>query len=137
MCSVGERVLFTCNFKSSTASLCLGADGKFTIYRKSSARKLELSIKENHLQKVPVFWLSNTQYAGGFESHIRFFNRNVIYFLYDKSIKMDDGPRDSAGIIVLKGDKIIADFVCESNASISSAAYDVIRTEDFTDIKSR
>jgi hypothetical protein len=50
---------------------------------------------------------------------------------------MDDGPRDSAGIIVLKGDKTIFDLVCENNASISSAAYDVIRTEDLTDIKSR
>lgn len=137
MCGSRESVIFNCDLGRSVASLCMSRISGLSVYRKGTSKKLELVLNERRNGRGALFFLSNTQYAGGYESHIRFSNDNVTYILYDKSVKTDDGPEASAGIVIYEKGRKLANLVCENDASISAATYEVMRKEGYTAIKEK
>jgi hypothetical protein len=137
MCIGGESELFNCDLGRSAASLCMSRTSGLLVYRKGAPKKLELVLSERRYGGGTLFLLSNTQYAGGYESHIRFSNRSVTYLLYDKSVKTDGGPEASAGIVVYEKGQKLANLICENDASFSAKAYEAMRTEDYQPIKAK
>jgi hypothetical protein len=137
MCLDGENTIFNCELKGAVASLCISRTNDLLAYRKGTPGKLELVLDEKRFGTGTVFLLSNAQYAGGYESHIRFSNGSVTYLLYDKSVKRDNGPEASVGIVVYNEGQKIANLSCENNASISAEAYEAMRQEDFNAIQTQ
>jgi len=78
MCLNGENIIFNCGLKGTLASLCISRTNSLLAYRKGNPGKLELVLDENRFGTGAVFLLSNAQYAGGYESHIRFKRQSLI-----------------------------------------------------------
>ena len=64
-------------------------------------------------------------------------NGRVTFLLYNKSVKTDNGPEASAGIVVHKKGQKIANLSRENNVSISAEAYEAMRQEDFNAIQTQ
>lgn len=110
MCNTRETVIFNCELQKSISSLCESEDTGVLSYRNGSAKKINLEVSDNAPLKGKIFYFSNTPYAGGGEAHIRFSRNDYTYYIYDKTIKTDDGPTFSAGIAVFKDQRKISDL---------------------------
>ena len=137
LCNTKETVIFNCELKNSVSSLCQSTENGSMTYRNGSDGKIKLQVSDNKKNKENVFFFSNTPYAGGGEAHIRFSRLNYTYYLYDKVIKVDDGPEISAGIVVYKKTKKISNLVCNNDASIRASAYRSIYKEKYQSIDAR
>lgn len=133
-CAYGEMSVFDCELGNAKASLCMSSETGLPGYRNVSMRGKFFSISEKKHSEKLIFFISNVPYAGGYETHIRFDNRNYTYFIYHRSIKTDDGPISSAGIVVYRGQERIASDVCQNDSSIRALAYDRLPREDYRDI---
>ncbi|MGU7775355.1 hypothetical protein ACV229_34950 [Burkholderia sp. MR1-5-21] len=131
LCATKETVIFNCEFKNSVSSLCQSLEGGALIYRNGVDGRINLKISDG---KNDVFFFSNTPYAGGGEAHIRFSRSGYTYYLYDKTVKGDEGPVFSAGIVIYKGGKKISSFACINDASIRAGAYQSISREKYRSI---
>jgi hypothetical protein len=107
------------------------------VYRYGSMKKVDLEVSDAALNKSPTFYFSNVPYSGGGEAHIRFSTAKYAYYLYDKTVKTDDGPQVSAGVVVYRNDKKVDHKVCENDASIGQTAYDEMPKEAYRDIGSK
>lgn len=134
-CQKNESLIFNCITRHSRASLCESKKDETLVYRATSQGKLRLQISEPN--KGSIFFLSSTPYAGGGEAHIRFSNADYTYYLYDKTIKSDDGPIFSSGIVIYHHAKRISNLICSNDASIHQKAYGRITSEPYIDIQSK
>jgi len=134
LCTSNETAVFNCELKKSVSSLCQSTENGILTYRNGLDGKINFQISGNNEGKKDVFYFSNRPYAGGGEAHIRFSRLGYTYYLYDKTVKTDDGPTFSAGIAVYKGEKKISNSACNNNASIRSSAYQSISREMYRSI---
>jgi hypothetical protein len=137
MCKGREMVIFNCETKKSVSSLCESKESGVLSYRNGVAGKINLELSDNGIRRGQIFYFSSTPYAGGGEAHIRFARSGYAYYLYDKSIKTEDGPAFSAGIVVYRGERKISSLVCKNDASIRQNAYNDITKEDYRGIESK
>ncbi|HDR9046112.1 TPA: hypothetical protein QDA94_000302 [Burkholderia vietnamiensis] len=135
-CAVKETLIFNCELAKSTSSLCKSTENGVLTYRNRSDGKINLQISDKKRRKN-VFYFSNTPYAGGGEAHIRFSRLGYTYYLYDRTIKADEGPASSAGIVVYKGEERISSLMCSNDASIHEEAYQAITREKYRSIDVR
>ncbi|WP_322015971.1 hypothetical protein [Paraburkholderia sp. J12] len=133
MCKSGELTIFNCALSKSISSLCQSSDKGVLTYRNGIDREVRFELSNKGNQNSPVFFFSNTPYAGGGEAHIRFSNQEYTYYLYDKTIKTDEGPTFSAGIVIYKKNKI-SNLVCSNDASIHEEAYQSMTKEAYRSI---
>jgi hypothetical protein len=131
LCMEKEVALFNCEMKKSVSSLCLATENGDVTYRNGIDGRLDFMISEDKNIKKRIFYFSDVSYAGGGEAHIRFSRFGYTYYLYDKTIKADDGPEFSAGVAVYKGLKRVSNSLCINDASIRSGAYQSIEREVF------
>ncbi|GAA7765430.1 hypothetical protein HpMS107_37360 [Helicobacter pylori] len=103
------------------------------VYRNGTREKIDMEISDGG-RKNNKFYFSYRPYAGGGEAHIKFSNNGYRYYIYDKIIKADDGHDFSAGIVVYRGDKKVANLGCINNASIRQQAYSSITRESYRNI---
>ena len=134
MCKSGEVALFNCRLSKSISSLCQSADNRILTYRNGMDGKVRFELSDNDNKNSTAFYFSNTSYAGGGEAHIRISNQEYEYYLYDRTIKADEGPTFSAGIVIYKKLNKIADLVCNNDASILESAYQSITKEAYRPI---
>ncbi|HEX7910849.1 MAG TPA: hypothetical protein VF534_22555 [Paraburkholderia sp.] len=134
MCKSGELTIFNCELSKSISSLCQSANSEILTYRSGIDGRVNLEISDHNNNNVAVFYFSNTPYAGGGESRIRFANREYTYYLYDKTVKTDGGPTFSAGIVIYKRRNRIFNLVCNNDASIREGAYQSIGRENYHSI---
>ncbi|MBR8299556.1 hypothetical protein KDW49_02280 [Burkholderia dolosa] len=137
LCAAKEAVIFNCELEKSISSLCQSTESGTLTYRNGSDGKINLQVSDEKRIKKDVFYFSNAPYAGGGEAHIRFSQFGYTYYLYDKTIKADEGPTFSAGIVVYKGGKRIYNLVCNNDASIREKAYQTITREKYRTIDVR
>lgn len=137
MCNAQETAIFNCELQKSIASFCEAKDAGVLSYRNGVANKINLEISDSDARRGKVFYFSNTPYAGGGEAHIRFWRAGYTYYLYDKTIKTNDGPIFSAGIVVYKGERKVSNLVCGNDASIRQNAYHDIAKESYRNIGSK
>jgi hypothetical protein len=137
LCILREIVIFNCELKKSTASLCKSDENGALTYRSGSNSKVNMQLSDTGKGKGSVFFFSDAPYAGGGEAHIRFSRAAYTYYLYDKTVKTTEGPEFSAGIAIYKGQRKISNFACENDASIRAEAYKSITRESFQLIDSR
>lgn len=137
LCKPGEAVIFNCELPKSISSLCQSdVDGALT-YRNGVNGKINLKISDAGENMGKIFYFSNVPYAGGGEAHIRFSRSKYTYYLYDKTMKTDDGPAFSAGIVIYENGERIANLACSNDASIRERAYHTITKEDYHSIDSQ
>ncbi|WP_321783649.1 hypothetical protein [Paraburkholderia sp. J94] len=135
MCKPGEQPIFNCELKASVASLCLDASKKIFVYRNGTTGKLNLQVpRSDDLATGSPFHFSYAPYSGGGEAHVRFRQGAYNYYLYDRTYRTDDGPDFSAGIVIFKNDRKIANLACTNDASIHQQAYMQIPQETYRDI---
>lgn len=134
ICTAGEAAIFNCDLRGGAASLCESNSEGILTYRHKTRNSIDLEISDGADRRGKVFHFSSTHYAGGGEAHIRFAGGGYTYFLYDKTVKTEDGSDFSAGIIVYKGNINIATYVCTNDASIRQSAYLIIKEEGYKDI---
>ncbi|RKT13439.1 hypothetical protein B0G69_6589 [Paraburkholderia sp. RAU2J] len=137
MCGAKEEAVFNCELDRTTASLCEMKDTGVLTYRNGTMKKIDIEVSDSGSNKGNVFYFSNVPYAGGDEAHIRFSRAGYTYYFYDKTVKTDDGPEFSAGIIVYRGNKKISRKICSNDASIRQAAYSDITKEGYKNIESQ
>ncbi len=137
LCTEKETAIFNCKIEKTISSLCQSREDGTLTYRNGVGSKIHLRISDNKSKKKDVFYFSNVPYAGGGEAHIRFSPPGHTYYLYDKTIKTDEGPTFSAGIAVYKGENKISSFACHNDASIRSSAYQSITKEIYRSIDAR
>lgn len=137
LCSMDESVVFNCELDKTIASLCESKKGSDLVYRAGMTGKLDMKVSSDEPAGGGVFFFSYTPYAGGGEAHIRFSRSAYTYYLYDKTVKSDDGPISSAGIVIYKGGEEISNRVCRNDASIRKIGYESIETETFHAIDAR
>lgn len=111
----------------------MAPDNSF-IYRAGSQSKIDLYLKQDGGNKKNKFFFSSTMYPGGGESHIRFSNGTYNYFLFDRTIKEDDGPASSSGVVIFNKQKRIAASECQNDASIHAEAYSNLTKEEYKNI---
>ncbi|WP_244788432.1 hypothetical protein [Cupriavidus pauculus] len=134
ICTAGEAAIFNCDLRGGAASLCeSNGDGALT-YRHKTRNSIDLEISDGDGRSEQVFYFSSTPYAGGGEAHIRFAKGGYTYFLYDKTVKTEEGPDSSAGIVVYKGNMNTATYVCTNDASIRQSVYQRNKMERYKDI---
>ena len=131
LCAAKETAIFNCEIRKSISSLCQSKENGILTYRNGFDGKISLQISGNNESKRDVFYFSSRPYAGGGETHIRFSRLGYTYYLYDKTVKTDEGPTFSAGIVVYKGEKKISNLVCDNDASIRADAYQSIARESY------
>jgi hypothetical protein len=137
MCKPDEQVIFNCELKKSVASFCSSPDRHTFTYRNGTTKKIDLEMTGTSTSNDGVFFFSNVPYAGGGEAHIRFSRGDYTYYLYDKTVKTEDGPVFSAGIAIYHGTKKISNPVCENDASIHQQAYENMVKEEYRNIDSK
>jgi hypothetical protein len=134
LCEADEAVIFNCELPKSISSLCQSdGDGVLT-YRNGGNGKINLKISDAGESMGRIFYFSNVPYAGGGEAHIRFSRSNYTYYLYDKTMKTDNGPAISAGVVIYKDGERIANLACSNDASMRERAYHAITKEDYQSI---
>ncbi|WP_175946515.1 hypothetical protein [Burkholderia pyrrocinia] len=133
LCAAKETAIFNCELRKSVSSLCQSKENGILTYRNGLDGKINLQTSDNSEGKNEndVFYFSNRPYAGGGEAHIRFSRLGYTYYLYDKTVKTDEGPTFSAGVVVYKGKKKISNLVCDNDASIRADAYQSIVRESY------
>ncbi|KAB0640111.1 hypothetical protein [Burkholderia stagnalis] len=136
MCTEKEVVIFNCELEKTIASLCQSTESGTLTYRNGNGGKIGLQISDSKRIKK-VFYFSNIPYAGGGEAHIGFSRLGYTYYLYDKTIRSDEGSTFSAGIVVYRGEKKISNISCNNNASIRERAYQEIAREKYRSIDAR
>jgi hypothetical protein len=134
LCTIKETVIFNCELRKSVSSLCQSAENGVIIYRNGVGGKIILQVSDDEKNERDVFYFSNTPYAGGGEAHIRFARLGYTYYLYDKTVKTDEGPTFSAGIVIYKGERKISNLTCNNDASIRESAYRSITKEAYRSI---
>jgi hypothetical protein len=134
LCEKGEEMIFNCKLPKSDSSLCRSDSGDVLTYRNGRKRKINLEISDAGEAMGRIFYFSNTPYAGGGETHIRFTSSNYTYFIYNKTITTDDGPVFSAGVVIYQGGDQISNLVCSNNASIREDAYRAITREAYRSV---
>ncbi|WP_429443925.1 hypothetical protein [Paraburkholderia sp. 40] len=137
MCNDNEMIVFNCQSNRSTASLCKEMGGDALTYRHGKMNRIDLEVSAVGLRKKEKFYFSSIPYSGGGEAHIRFFNGGYTYFLYDKTVRVDEGPEFSSGIVVYRHGRKISQETCNNDASIQHAAYSEIKKEEYMDIGSK
>lgn len=145
MCQPAEKEIFSCTTRAKkVASLCASPDfsakGGTLQYRFGTPGKAELQYPETPQPAAGKFFFSSTGYSGGGEAHVRFTNGGYDYILFDSTVRTNfkgpnNDPQFSAGIVVRspKGGKPNIRS-CGNDASIRSAAYEALPTEEFTDL---
>ncbi|WP_406734126.1 hypothetical protein RJD39_18945 [Vibrio scophthalmi] len=109
LCPATEQAVFSCEIGTKAVAACLAEDGKVS-YRYGTQTKLELQLDE------PV--LSTGGCSGGGTSRLRFANGDYSYIVYDVMCNAEKiGPAqwsktDYAGLMVLKGNKLLANKEC-------------------------
>lgn len=136
LCTVEETAIFNCELEKSTSSFCQSNKNGALTYRNGSFERINLKISDNG-GGGNVFYFSSVPYAGGGEAHIRFSHLGFTYYLYDKTVKADEGPEFSAGIVVYNGERKISNLSCNNDASIRERAYQYITREKFRSIDAR
>lgn len=137
LCTNTESALFNCDLQNGTASLCESNNDGALTYRNGTRSEINLEISDVGKCGGKVFYLSDVSYAGGGEVHIRFQNEKYSYFLYDRTVKTEDGPEFIAGIVVYREDKKIANLLCKNDASIKQGAYLRINREKYKTIQEK
>ncbi|MEM5342890.1 hypothetical protein [Paraburkholderia azotifigens] len=135
MCKQDEQVVFNCELKKSTASLCIDKKTRKFVYRNGTRDKMDLQVPARDKgEDANPFQFSNVPYAGGGEAHVRFERGDYNYYLYDKTVKTADGPEMSAGIVVFRQKRKIAEMACQNDASVHQEAYEEMPKETYLDI---
>lgn len=135
MCKIGERAVFNCELDKSIASLCFEQNSRSFVYRDGTPAKIDLVVPaQRKTSESPPFYFSNIPYSGGGEVHVRFRQGGYQYYLYDKTVRTDDGPDFSAGIVVYKNNKKVANLTCNNDASVHQEVYEMMPKEAYRDI---
>ncbi|MDR6497496.1 hypothetical protein J2785_000638 [Burkholderia ambifaria] len=134
LCTKKEVTIFNCELEKSVSSLCQSKESETLIYRSGVDGKVGLRIQGGKKDARDFFFLSYAPYAGGGETHIRFYWLGYTYYLYDKVIKVDGDPMLYSGIVMYKGKEKISNISCENDASIRAIAYQSIARETYRSI---
>jgi hypothetical protein len=133
VCGDSNSLIFDCQLPGSTVVLCLSSQTGAVTYRASSSGKTDMLISSLD-QKDARFLFSSAPNVGGGEAHIRFSNGEYTYILYDRTVRTVDGADSSAGVVVYRKTKKIANLICENDASIRQLAYSKLPRERFKSI---
>lgn len=132
-CEHGEQLLFHCDMQEDALSLCAIPE--------SGAVRVRISHDDTTREAVIAAGsarLSTTAYAGGGEARIGFVDQDVVYSVFDRTVRTgfdDDGlnaPAFTAGVVETAsatGETITRG--CDNDASIRSYAYTHLEREDF------
>ena len=137
LCTTKEAVIFNCEFERAAASLCQSVKNGNLVYRSARDGRLAVEVSNEGGGKEQVFRFSFAPYAGGGEAHIRFKQSEYTYYLYDYTIRTDEGPTFSAGVAIYRRDKRISNLNCVNDASIRASAYESIDREGYRRIENR
>lgn len=137
LCAASETVLFNCELKHRSASLCFNEKTKLIKYRFGTEAREDLIYPKTLAKNEYSFELSTTPYPGGGENRIRFANGKYNYFIYDITRRQQDKTSidsiQTAGIAVYENGKRIANLKCEnSETSIAPLAFEILQKEDFS-----
>jgi len=132
LCTSEETDVFHCHLKKIDISLCLSSNGSFT-YRAGRGKNIGLELSQK-ADGQNIFFVSSVAFAGGGEGHIRFSNHDYTYFLFDRTVKSDDGPVFSSGITIYKKGKLISQSSCRNSASIHQDAHSKLSEEQYQDL---
>ncbi|WP_175909527.1 hypothetical protein [Burkholderia metallica] len=134
LCTTKEVTIFNCELEKSVSSLCQSKENGALIYRSGVDGKAGLWIPDGKEDARDLFFLSYAPFAGGGETHIRFYWLGYTYYLYDKVMKVDGDPAFYSGIVMYKGKEKISNISCENDASIRAIAYQSIARETYRSI---
>jgi hypothetical protein len=141
LCEPNETVLFNCQVRTGTGSLCatkkLATQSAQILYRFGSRRCLQMTFPTNSDTTNRSISASYMQIPGGGESHVTFTRGGYSYVLYDAMYNVEgnhQGDRKKlmrTGIAVLRGRTIISDRACTNDAIMDWSVHEVLPTEEF------
>ncbi len=132
-CTSSEEVVFECEWKNTRVSICYEKDKDEWTYKNETANKPDFYFKKSGAEKNG-FALSMGGFWGAYINRIRAKNNNFDYYVYDQMVRTSDGSDLSAGVMVYKNGKAVANHECSNDASIHSQAYEKMGKEDFIDL---
>ncbi|WP_420607031.1 hypothetical protein [Novosphingopyxis sp.] len=135
LCAPGEPVIFSCRLASGKSlSVCAAAEAggpRFAQYRYgASGEANELTFPENRAAGALRF--VSVPYSGGGEAQLSFARGSASYVVYSRVMRTNfeadepNDPRFDDGVLVLRGEKTIADHRCESE-QLTSVDHDLAK----------
>lgn len=109
-CAPEEEVFFTCVAKNKKEISVCGTGNKAE-YRFGRQGKAELS--------VPAASWNTVMYSGGGGAYIRFPNQDTQYIVFSKIVR---GEGDSAGVLIFKNNRKIAQVLCTGEGLVKESS---------------
>lgn len=117
LCQAAEQPLFQCRIGRRQVALCAGggAEGeRYVQYRYGRPGRVELAFPERG--RAGLSW-ARIGYSGGGEMQVNFTNEGRRHVLYSRMVRtrfdgVNNAPRFSAGVAVIRGDRTIFDQQC-------------------------
>ena len=133
LCAPGEKVIFSCRLANrKSLSVCAVAEEggpRFAQYRYGAAgQESELTYPARRADGALRF--VSVPYSGGGEAQLSFARGGNRYIVYSRVMRTNfeagepNNPQFDDGVLVLSGDRIVADHRCESD-KLSSIDYDL------------
>ena len=128
LCQVGETRLFSCEIGAKRVSVCGGGSG--AVYRYGTPGKVELSSHN--------LTFANQGYSGGGETQITAENDDYTYTVYSSTVRTSFGeggndPEFSSGLVIARGERVIASKTCNRASSVEALAEEVLPTGNFVE----
>ncbi|RZU02635.1 hypothetical protein [Rivibacter subsaxonicus] len=134
LCSADEEVVFGCTLGRRMVSLCAspGPAPQKLQYRTGMPGKLELVVPPAPEPAAGTFIHSSTGYSGGGEARLRFRNGNWDYWLFDRTLRGEQGPVFSSGVVVRRtGQRHGKELKCVEEAGFGAFDGERFEREDF------
>lgn len=117
LCRAGEEALFQCRVGTRQVALCAGgsqASERYVQYRYGRPGRVELAFPERGA--AGLSW-ARTGYSGGGELQVNAEREGHRYTLYSRMVRTrfdgeNNAPRFSAGLAVIRGNRILSDHEC-------------------------
>ncbi len=133
LCAPGEPVIFSCRLDNGKSlSVCAAAEAggpRFAQYRYgASGEASQLTFPESRTAGALRFL--SVPYSGGGEAQLSFARGSATYVVYSRVMRTNfkagepNDPRFDDGVLVLRGEKIIANYRCKADL-LTSVDYDL------------
>lgn len=134
LCVLALYSSYTLSCSDSTLFMCKNKNNTYLAFRDAKTRVIYVHERNgiNMLLypehgKPGNFYLSNISDVSFEQTAIHFNNQGYDYYLYNLMAAENDDAGLTNGVIVLKGDDVVADIKCENpNSVIRCTAYDML-----------
>lgn len=134
MCALALYSGYALSCSDSTLFMCKNKNNTYLAFRDAKTRVIYIHERNgiNMLLypehgKPGTFSLSNISDVNFEQTAIHFNNQGYDYYLYNLIAATNDDAGLTNGVVVLKGDEVVADIKCENPGSvIRCAAYDML-----------